>query len=100
MFHNTAYPIPSGYDARKPVKTLEPLVYMMLSSFLAILLKLRNCSHFQCESAERKQKAVDLGGGVGGNYLSLKKYKNIFAGFSLFGYSLFRIYFHSYLKVI
>lgn len=58
MFHNTAYAIPSGYDARKPVKTLKPLVYTRLSSFLVIVLELRNFSHFKSESAERKQKIV------------------------------------------
>lgn len=61
-FSYTAYPVPSGYDARKHVKTLKPLVYMMLPTFLAILLKLRSLSHFKFVSAERKQKIVDIDG--------------------------------------
>lgn len=62
MFSNTAYPVPSGYDARKHVKTLKPLIYMMLPTFLAILLKLRSLSHFKFVSTERKQKIVDTDG--------------------------------------
>lgn len=30
MVHNTAYPTPSGYDARKHVKFLRPVVYVIL----------------------------------------------------------------------
>lgn len=63
MFHATAYPIPSGYDARKLVKTLKPLVYTMQPSFLVLFLELRNFPHFKSESIERKQKTVDWGRG-------------------------------------
>lgn len=99
MFSNTAYPTPSGYDARKRVKTLKPLVYMMLSTFLAILLKLRNLSHFKFVSAERKQKIVGIGGWRELSFPE-KNTRMSFLVFVLFGYYLFRMYFHLYLKVI
>lgn len=88
MFHNTAYAIPSGYDARKPVKTLKPLVYTRLSSFLVIVLELRNFSHFKSESDERKQKIV-VWGEVRGKLSFLEKNARMPFLVSLFGATIF-----------
>lgn len=80
MVHNTAYPTPSGYDARKHVKFLRPVVYMIFPASHAKKNKpktldhmrdqqelaswlsspdLRNFHHFEFESAERKQKFIE-----------------------------------------
>lgn len=118
MVHNTAYPTPSGYDARKHVKFLKPVVYMILpSSHAKIPLdyvrdqqelaswlsspELRNFHHFKFESAERKQKFIEGKGDFYQCQPFLGKIQGCLFWFSFVLVAIyFRYTFHSYSKII
>lgn len=122
MVHNTAYPTPSGYDARKHVKLLRPVVYVILPAShakkkqtpldhmrdqqeLASWLsspELRNFHHFQIhESAERKQKFIEGKGDFYQCQPFLGKIQGCLFRFSFVLVAIrFRYTFHLYSKII
>lgn len=114
MVHNTAYPTPSGYDARKHVKLLRPVVYVILpashakktntpwshegptgASFLVILTWTQKLPPLSNTWISWKKAEVYWGEG---GFLSVPAFpwKNTrmpFPVFIRFGCNLFQIYF-------